>query len=213
MTSSTDRPLCTWRVLVQGRARRIAPDIWYAVPTVTLVRCGDYTIVVDPGGKAAELQDALKDAKIDPYQVTHIFLTHGHLDHCNLIGMFPHANFLDGSSSYDTGISAIRHEEQWLPFASNPNLKIVKTPGHCADHASLLLNTFEDGVVCVAGDLFWWTEDEEECRVKSAEWREVPDDGATNFEQLQRSRRQVLDVAHIIIPGHGTVKENRYGEN
>jgi glyoxylase-like metal-dependent hydrolase (beta-lactamase superfamily II) len=41
------------------------------------------------------------------------------------------------------------------------NIEILETPGHTLEHLSLLVNT-PKGKVVIAGDVFWWTDNEEQ---------------------------------------------------
>ena len=70
------------------------------------------------------------------------------------------------------------------------DIKIIKTPGHSYDALSLLVKT-DQGIVAIVGDVFWKENSPEQ------------DPYATNPEQLEQSRQQVLNIADYIIPGHG----------
>jgi len=66
----------------------------------------------------------------------------------------------------------------------------------------------KDGTVAVAGDIFWWTTDEEPPFVKTPDGKqkfdiEKKDEFATDMEELKHSREEILSIADWIIPGHG----------
>lgn len=79
----------------------------------------------------------------------------------------------------------------------NTDIRIIKTPGHEAGHASLIVPT-PNGTVVVAGDVFWWTEGE--VQVLDID---KTDHFATDMASLKESRKMVLEIAQEIIPGHG----------
>src|SRR4051794_38317759 len=72
-------------------------------PTVSLVRDGEAVIVVDPGilSDPRLLTDALTGHGLAVGAITHVFVTHHHLDHTRNVGMFPTARVVDVDSVYD----------------------------------------------------------------------------------------------------------------
>lgn len=66
-------------------------------PTVSLVRDNSVVIVVDPGVLENQqiLINKLEEHGLSVNDVTHIFVTHSHLDHYRNIGMFPEAKVVE----------------------------------------------------------------------------------------------------------------------
>ena len=60
-----------------------------------------------------------------------------------------------------------------------------------------LFLSIKDGVVAVAGDTFEREEDIED----AALWRDVA--GSEDPEKQERSRARLLEIADVIVPGHG----------
>jgi len=53
----------------------------------TLIRCGDLTVLIDAGLTMRALSERFEAARIAPWQVDHVVLTHAHLDHARSAGI------------------------------------------------------------------------------------------------------------------------------
>ena len=80
------------------------------------------------------------------------------------------------------------------------DVEIIETPGHVPEHLSLLINT-KDGRGAIAGDVFWWTDDEEQILDINQMDQSMAFD--MDMEKLVESRKIILEKADYIIPGHG----------
>uniref|UniRef100_A0A8C2Y5I6 Metallo-beta-lactamase domain-containing protein 1 n=1 Tax=Coturnix japonica TaxID=93934 RepID=A0A8C2Y5I6_COTJA len=129
--------------IVQEGFSRPRPDgTLEADGTITLVRGGPVTALVDTGGPwgRRRLLDGLESIGVTPRDVTHVLCTHGHSDHVGNINLFPSASILLA---------------QGVPYAPHPGLvEVVATPGHVKAHVSVLVRGTDVGTVLVAGDLF-----------------------------------------------------------
>ncbi|OGN29919.1 MAG: hypothetical protein A3A33_01185 [Candidatus Yanofskybacteria bacterium RIFCSPLOWO2_01_FULL_49_25] len=162
-------------------------------PTVTLVRDGGIVMVCDPGvlDDQQMLVDALKKEGLTVADVTHVFITHSHIDHYRNIGMFPKAKTLEYWGIWDGG-SCVAWNEQFTK-----DIKIIKTPGHNYDGLTLLVANAQ-GTIAICGDVFW------------KENAPTPDPYASDLKLLDQSRQTVLRSANFIIPGHaGMYKTSR----
>ncbi|MFA6993997.1 MAG: MBL fold metallo-hydrolase [Patescibacteria group bacterium] len=185
----------TLKLLLPGYAKKLKNG-WRANSAVVLIRTGKQNIIVDPGCHRQKLLAKLKQAGLAPAQITSVFLTHRHIDHTLLGGIFPQAKIIDREIIHDAD-----RETEHRGFIPGTDLKIIKTPGHTADHASLLVPT-KLGKYLVAGDLFWWQDGQQPSLSPTA-----PDPFATNRKQLAQSRCRALKLADWLIPGHGkTIK-------
>jgi glyoxylase-like metal-dependent hydrolase (beta-lactamase superfamily II) len=156
--------------------------------TCTLVRDGDRTIVVDPGMApgAEAILDPLAAFGIPPTAVTDVVLSHHHPDHTMYAGLFPNAAVHDHWAIY--------RGDQWEDSECDgrvisPSVQLARTPGHTAEDLVLIAGT-PKGVVVTTHSWF---------HADSA----VEDEDPEDLEQLRESRRSILDVADLIIPGHG----------
>jgi glyoxylase-like metal-dependent hydrolase (beta-lactamase superfamily II) len=158
-------------------------------PTVSLVRDGDLVVVVDPGilSDQALLIDALRGHGLGVDDVTHVFVTHHHVDHTRNVGMFPRAVVVDVDSVYDGSL--------WLEHpgdghALTDGVRVIETPGHAAECAALVVDTADGTVVLTHA---WWF----------ADMTPVEDPLAWDQAALERSRARILDIADVVVPGHG----------
>jgi glyoxylase-like metal-dependent hydrolase (beta-lactamase superfamily II) len=157
--------------------------------TVSLVVDGAARIVVDPGMVAdrEDILGPLREHGIAPEEVTHVFLTHHHPDHTVNAALFPQAAVVDFWASY--------HGAEWTDHGGDghllsPHVSVILTPGHTAEDATLLVET-DDGVVACTH--LWWRAD------RTPDIDPLADDQAS----LEASRARVLEVADIVVPGHG----------
>ena len=199
-------------LLTTGYARRTDDEGgWVASSSSVLLREGPQVVVTDPGGGADALLAALALNQVRPADVTTVFLTHGHIDHVANLALFPRAVVCDG---YVTA-----QGDRLIPckgMLPDTTMRLIETPGHCAEHFALLAET-QMGRVAVAGDLFWWEDDaapQSGATAGAASHIELtpealltlPDTLATDPEALQKSRRTLLAQSpQWIIPGHGAL--------
>lgn len=183
------------KVLVEGYAKELK-DGWLASSSTTLIEANGELVISDPGCNREKLLRALDKEKIKPEDVDFVFLTHGHIDHSLLVGIFENAKFI-------TFESLLYDRDLQLDFKGDilgPNTKVVKTPGHSKEHISLMVGT-DEGKYVVAGDVFWWVDGEDQVvditKTDDSHPKEL------DMEELVKSRTMLLKLADYIIPGHG----------
>jgi glyoxylase-like metal-dependent hydrolase (beta-lactamase superfamily II) len=158
-------------------------------PSVSLVRDEDLVIVVDPGilSDPGLLVDALAEHDVTAADVTHVFVTHHHLDHTRNVGMFPTARVVDVDSVYD-GSLWLDHDGDGYHLSDD--VSVIETPGHAQECAALVVRT-DDGTVVLTHA--WWF----------ADMTPVQDPLAWDQGALDRSRERILGIADVVVPGHG----------
>lgn len=182
-------PMTTVKILITGFTNADSPATGSTdektCPTVTLVRDGDLVMVCDPGVLDSQdmLIDVLKKEGLTVDDVTHVFITHSHIDHYRNIGMFPRAKTLEYWGIWDGG-SCVEWDEQFTK-----DIKVIKTPGHNYDGLTLFVTT-DEGTIAICGDVFW------------KENAPTPDPYASDLKELDKSRQLVMSSADFIIPGH-----------
>ena len=185
------------KVLVEGYAREEG-GVELASSTTTLIREGDLKIIVDPGMNKKLLLEALEKENLTTNDIDYVFLSHNHMDHILLAGIFENAKILDEDAIYSFN-GTIKSHESKIPGTS---IEIVKTPGHDQLHSTIFVDTKEFGKVAIAADVFWWADNEEQKTDKeSLINREDP--YVKDKEKLVESRKKLLEIADYIIPGHG----------
>lgn len=185
------------KVLIEGYAREEG-DAEAASCTTTLIKEDDLNIIVDPGMNRKLLLESLKKEKLSIKDINYVILTHTHIDHCLLAGIFEKAVILDDSSIY-TFDGKIKGHDGKVP---KTDIKIIKTPGHDQFHCAVVVNTPNLGKVVIAADVFWWADNEEQ-KTDRKSLMEHKDPYMKNEKQLMESRNRILEIADYIIPGHG----------
>lgn len=157
--------------------------------SIVLVLDGDARIIVDPGMVATRdlILDPLRRHDVEPEDVTHVFLSHHHPDHTVNIALFPNAEVVDFWARYK--------DDLWLDHAGDgyqlsPNATLWTTPGHTNEDASLIVRA-DDGVYAMTH--LWWYEDR----------TPVIDPLGDDQSAIEAGRARILEVADIVIPGHG----------
>jgi glyoxylase-like metal-dependent hydrolase (beta-lactamase superfamily II) len=156
--------------------------------TVSLITDGDVRTVVDPGmvPEPASILDPLRAAGLGPQDVTDVVLSHHHPDHTVNAGLFPGARIHDHRAWYRGDLWVSRPAEG---FALSPSIALIETPGHSPQCITALVGTGE-GVVALT-HLWWFATGPPE------------DPYAPDPRVLYENRRRVLEVASLIVPGHG----------
>ena len=157
--------------------------------SIALVQDGDARIIVDPGMVAsrARILDPLRELGVAPESVTHVFLSHHHPDHTVNIGLFPEAEVVDFWARYRNDLW-LDHEGDG--YQLSPNATLWTTPGHTNEDASLIVRA-DDGVYAMTH--LWWYADR----------TPVVDPLGDDQAAIEAGRARILEVADIVIPGHG----------
>jgi len=185
------------KVLIEGYAKE-ENGAEFASSTTTLIREGDLNIIVDPGMNRKLLLESLRKEGLPSDKINYVILTHYHLDHSLLAGIFKNARIMDNSDIYSWDGKIEAHDGK-IP---GTDIEIIRTPGHDMFHCSVLVKTNEFGKVIIAGDVFWW-EDSQEQKTDKESLMKHKDPYMKNKEKLTNSRKKILELADYIIPGHG----------
>ena len=170
-------------VLVMGSVR---PETY---STCSLVIDGDHVIVIDPGLAASQqsITQPLGERGLSPTDVTDVVISHHHPDHTINVGLFPGARLHDYSAIYDFRgrWDSVECEGRQV----SPNVRLMKTPGHSAEDLSTVVQA-DNGVHVLTHA--WWTADEP-----------IDDPYSPDLSALRASRARILEIAEVIVPGHG----------
>jgi len=156
--------------------------------TVTLIREGAVTIIVDPGMVVSRdgLLHALAEHGVAASSVTDVVFSHHHPDHTINAALFPVARIHDHMAIYDGDLWISRQADG---AELSPSVRLMATPGHTAEDITTLAATPEGVYACTHA---WWGID-----------GPAEDPFAPDPEILAASRARILAVAKVIIPGHG----------
>lgn len=181
--------------------------------TIAVIRQGGDILLVDPGYEGEGdlspenreknwrvLKALLSFEGIAPEQVTKVFLTHDHWDHCGNLEGFPgvawycHKEALKGLPEAWRGkFLGVAEGEELLPRTT-----VLHTPGHTPGHASVLWTDPDRRFkIALCGDavinLAWL--------LAGKIWRWNPD--FAGEKAARASIRKLLQAADLLIPGHG----------
>ncbi|MGH2494813.1 MAG: MBL fold metallo-hydrolase [Ktedonobacteraceae bacterium] len=192
MTTGNDRPGASSaevHILFNGYADDgDTPTMSRVASTVAFVREGNKRVIIDPGmvPNPGAMLEPLAALGVSPDTITDVIFSHHHPDHTLNAALFPHARFHDNWAIYQGDNWENREAEG---YEISPSIRLIETPGHTAQDITTLVGT-SDGVVAFTH--LWW----------SAEGP-ADDPLATDNDALHRNRQRVLQVATLIVPGHG----------
>jgi len=172
-------------ILVEGSLTSTGDGV---ASSCTLIRDADRVIVVDPGmaESARSILDPLAALGVGVDDVTDVVLGHHHPDHTIHAGHFPSAAIHDHWAIY-RGTDWEDSECDGRVLA--PSVILARTPGHTAEDLAVVVGT-PDGIVVCTHSFF---------NAETTVDDETPDDP----DALHASRAAILEVAALIIPGHG----------
>jgi glyoxylase-like metal-dependent hydrolase (beta-lactamase superfamily II) len=156
--------------------------------TVSFVRDGDFRLVIDPGLVVARsaILDPLAELGVSPDEVTDVVFSHHHPDHTLNAALFPHARFHDHWATYQGDVWIIPDQTD---RDLSRSVRLIATPGHTPQDITTLVST-PDGVAALTH--LWFSSEG------------PPEDPvATDPEQVHENRARILDIAGLIVPGHG----------
>jgi glyoxylase-like metal-dependent hydrolase (beta-lactamase superfamily II) len=158
------------------------------VSTCTLVREGQQVVIVDPGmaDSAASILEPLGLLGVSPQDVTDVVLSHHHPDHTMHAGLFPNASVHDHWAIYR---GSDWEDSDAEGRVVSPSVRLIRVPGHTAEDIATVIGTPDGIVVCTH---LWWDAN-----------GPAEDPFAEDPAQLAASRRRVLAIADLIVPGHG----------
>jgi glyoxylase-like metal-dependent hydrolase (beta-lactamase superfamily II) len=192
LTTGNDRPraaLAEVHILFHGYAREgDTPSVSRVASTVAFVCEGDVRVIIDPGmlPDPALLLEALRALGESPGSITDVIFSHHHPDHTLNAALFPSARFHDHWAIYQGDTWTDRPAEG---YELAPSIRLIETPGHTLQDITTLVGTPE-GIVAFTH--LWW----------SAQGP-AEDPLASDLAALHQNRARVLEVATLIVPGHG----------
>ena len=160
----------------------------HTASTVSMVVSGDSLVVIDPGMVASIslILDPILALGRRREEVTDVILSHHHPDHTINVALFPNARVHDHWAIYKDDLWTDRPAEG---FEVAEDVILWETPGHTAQDITTIVR---DGAQTLAITHLWWYD--------TAPFH---DPLGTHPELLHAGRERVLEVATLIVPGHG----------
>jgi glyoxylase-like metal-dependent hydrolase (beta-lactamase superfamily II) len=192
MPENTNQPASSSakvHILFNGYAKDgDTPTSSHVASTVGFIRDGDTRVIVDPGmvPNPEAILEPLAALGESPTSITDVVFSHHHPDHTLNAALFPHARFHDYWAIYKGDTWESREAEG---YHLTPSIRMIATPGHTPQDITTLVET-SDGVIAFT-HLWWFAEGPEN------------DPLADNLDALHANRTRVLQLASLIVPGHG----------
>jgi len=192
MATESDRPgtsSAEVHILFNGYANESTTStVDRVASTVGFVREGNVRVIIDPGmvPDPKSMLEPLAALGESPATITDVIFSHHHPDHTLNAALFPHARFHDHWAIYQGDGWESRRAEG---YEVSPSIRLIETPGHSPQDITTLVGTPE-GVVAFT-HLWWFASGP------------ADDPFATDVAALHRNRERVLQVATLIVPGHG----------
>lgn len=156
--------------------------------TVSLIESGQSLVVIDPGMVASTsvILHPIRELGRAPEEVTDVVISHHHPDHTINIALFPNARVHDHWAIYK--------DDEWVNrpaegFEVAKGVTLWETPGHTAQDITTIV---ENGDETIAFTHLWWYET-----------APYDDPLCTDPAGLHAGRERVLEVATLVVPGHG----------
>ncbi len=183
---------------------------YHCWPTIVLIQEKEKKIIVDPGAVADQkiISDSLQRLNLSVDDISHVFITHSHLDHYRNVGMFARAEVIDYWGCW-RGDCLLSNEwttdEEFTKGNFSENIQVIKTPGHDYSSLSFLVRGEVEcnhkkceGIIGICGDIFW--------REDYPDLNDLEDQTyVTDKKSLIQSRKTLLNNTNYIIPGHGNI--------
>ena len=164
------------------------PEVSRVASTVAYVREGDVHVIIDPGmvPDPGSMLEPLAALGVSPAAITDVIFSHHHPDHTLNAALLPHARFHDHWAIYQGDSWESRPAEG---YKLSPSIRLIETPGHSPQDITTLVGTHE-GVIAFT-HLWWYASGP------------ADDPFSNDVTALHRNRERVLQVATLIVPGHG----------
>ncbi|XP_068966813.1 metallo-beta-lactamase domain-containing protein 1 [Bombus flavifrons] len=191
--------MCEVIVLFHGYSTKLGNEIMKANSSCTLIKASK-NIIVDTmtAWDREKIIQALFKHNITPEKIDYVVCTHSHADHTGNNNLFVNAEHIIGTCVHRGELFFNKNFKDGYKIC--PEVKVIATPGHTPDDVTVLVETTVSGrstCFAITGDLF---EKEEDISDPSI-WKELGTIELQKTQSLMRSH--VIDLANLIIPGHG----------
>lgn len=153
-------------------------------------------MIIDTGnlGYEGEILASLEKEGVKPEDIAYVVITHSHGDHVSNNYLFKNAARVAGISISYPDKSLVAYND--IDLIKIPGIKRIKTPGHLPAHLSVIVES-EGKTYVIAGDAI------QEEYIKKGLF------GVPTNQDYVNSARKIVDIADVIIPGHGRIIEGQ----
>ncbi|MBW2995942.1 MBL fold metallo-hydrolase [Candidatus Woesearchaeota archaeon] len=146
--------------------------------------------LVDTGnrGYEDEIIAALDKQGLKPEDIKQVIITHLHPDHVFNNHLFKNAEILWGPILFYN-----KSLDVYDKLIERPGFKLIETPGHKEKHISVVVES--DKTYVISGDAI------QEESIKKGLW------GVPQNQDYIDSAKKIVEIADVIIPGHGPIIE------
>lgn len=171
-------------------------EICSAVILLKAENPGEENIIIDTGnwGFEEEILTELEKQGVKQDEIKWIVNTHMHLDHNSNNYLFKNAVRVSKNGFWFTDKSG-----NWFDDPGEikvPGIKITPTPGHTLGHRSIVIES-EGKTYVIAGDAI------------QAEYIKKGTFGVPANQDYIDSAKKIVDMAEVIIPGHGRIIQGK----
>lgn len=172
-------------------------DIYDHSSSVTLIQNEGKNMLVDTAGrgKFPLIRKKLSGMGLTPEDIHYVVLTHFHLDHAFNAPFFTSARIIGWIHEWKEGSTFRFADIEKIEFIKG--VKIIRTLGHAEEHLSVIATRDDGKKVVMAGDAI---------NKKYVETRELHA-LCYDKELYKLSAEKIMEIADIIIPGHGEMIE------
>lgn len=199
-------------IIVTGSSAKLGAG-YIAVSNCTLVHTAEGPMLFDVGGTVAReiIRQELKKRNLSPKDITRVFLSHLHHDHCLNIDMFPKTTKVFVSKAEWAYVDNPHPEDDWVPWLIkeqlrtydlnliegsgelSAGLRYFAAPGHTPGCQALSFVDKDGKVVTLAGDAIKFPKEALRRRVDHS--FDAPETAARSIDEIVRS-------SDVIVPGH-----------
>ena len=159
-------------------------------------------ILVDTSGpwNKKKLISNINELGFECKDIEWVVCTHGHSDHIGNLNLFDSAKFIVGYDIFKNNIyESFDFKTENAVYSLNNDVCVFATPGHTNADVSVLVKNTDKGSIVIAGDIFENENDFED----PTQWQSLSE----NIEVQKKSRKNIINLADYIVPGHGKMFE------
>jgi len=185
---------------IEPRSPKMDNEVSEICSSVVLLKAendDEENIIVDTGnwGYEKEILNALKNTGVKPEDIKWIVNTHNHFDHISNMYLFKKAKRVSKTGVWFPEKNGYYYKDASV-LKEVHGIEIIPTPGHTPDHRSIMVKS--DGKkYIIAGDAI------------NEKYMKENIFGVMDNPNYIQSAEKIVNMADIIIPGHGRMMQGK----